>query len=418
MALRVSGDKVIEVRKRWFGDQTKPSYKAKLEQLDLGFSSNVDILSLTMPKGSSYTKEQVWELHFDANDTICSKLLEKLYAQGIRPAEPGEFTRRAYLNGRLSLDQAQAIASLVQAKSLLHRDQALKMMAGQRGDTLKNLKQKLLSLRAHLEVMIDFPEEPDALVSRELWRKELLELTAQMETCRQQMSSQLHLEPHLRVLVIGSANAGKSSFLKAMIPSAQPIISKEAGTTLDLVPYVMNLGDHEIYLYDAPGFKVEQGRLDQLSLMQLKEKIPSFDAFILLEHELENFEHELKLPDNRLCLKLLAKADLNSRPTTRVRWSAITREGENEIRAHLAVWAKQHQKEEQSPWWSLRLRILQCGENAIVQLHKLLCQASAQEELAAYEIDEWLDVWDGVMAEEKDSDAILDRVFREFCIGK
>lgn len=418
-AIRISGPDTVYLRTQWLSDKEHLSYQAKKEKLDLGFVYPIEVLSLTMPEGCSYTREDVWEIHFDANETVMARMLDKCYQAGLRPAEPGEFTRRAYLNGRLDLEQAQAIAALVQAKSQQHRSQALKMMAGHRGDLLRNLRLKLTSMRAHLEAVIDFPEEPDAFESRELWRKEWSELKNFMGVCRRQMSSQMSLESQLRVLVVGAANSGKSSFLKVMVPSAQPIISTQAGTTLDLVPYTMPIEDKNILLYDSPGLKLEEGLLDQLSLEQLKQKAPSFDAYLLLENEGDDFLSMLSLPEDRPHLKMLAKSDLQSSASgDRVAWSAVTLVGEQEIKKTLKQWAREHQSQEHSPWWSLRLQILNHGESTLDRLHQLLCESDTQEELAAYEIDEWLDMWDGIMAEEKDSDELLDLVFREFCIGK
>jgi tRNA modification GTPase len=418
-AIRISGSAVRQLRVDWLAPAESLGYQAIQEKLNLGFAEPIEVLSLTMPQGCSYTKEDVWEVHFEANETVLSRLLEKCYKAGVRPAEPGEFTRRAYLNGRLDLEQAQAIAALVQAKNQNHRSQALKMMAGHRGDLLRNLRLQLTSMRAHLEAVIDFPEEPDAYESRELWRKEWTELKNFMQVCRQQMSSQMSLESQLRVLVVGAANSGKSSFLKVMVPSAQPIISTHAGTTLDLVPYSMTLDQKSLLLYDSPGLKQDESLLDQLSLKQLREKVHSFDAFLLLENEDDDFMKVLSLPEDRPFLRLLAKADLNTlNPKKRQPWSAMTLEGEKDIRKTLKQWAVEHQSEEHSPWWSLRMQILSHGESTLERLHELLCGHEAQEELAAYEIDEWLDMWDGILAEEKDSDQLLDLVFREFCIGK
>lgn len=418
-AIRLSGPAVAQLRATWLGDSEQLSYRAILEKLDLGFADAIDILSLTMPKGCSYTKEEVWEIHFEANETVLSRCLDKCYQAGVRPAEPGEFTRRAYLNGRLDLEQAQAIAVLVQAKSQSHRSQALKMMAGHRGDLLRNLRAQLTSMRAHLEAVIDFPEEPDAYESRELWRSEWNELKGLIKVCQQQMSAQFSLESQLRVLVVGAANAGKSSFLKIMVPSAQPIISNQAGTTLDLVPYTLELDQKNMILYDSPGIKQHEAVLDQLSLEQLRQKASSFDAYLLLEQDQDDFVRDLSLPEDRPLLRLLAKADLvKARDQYRQPWSAVTLEGEQIVKATLKQWADEHQACEQSPWWALRLQILNYGETSLAKLHELLCGEETQEELAAYEIDEWLDMWDGILAEEKDSDRLLDLVFREFCIGK
>lgn len=417
-ALRISGREVSSLRESWLGGVDKLAYASIKESIDLGFTMPISILSLTMPEGCSYTREDIWEIHFEANETVLAKLLKKIYKAGIRPALPGEFTRRSFLNGRIDLDQAQAIAVLVSAKGKEHREQALRMMAGHRGDMLRSLRQQLLNMRSHLEAVIDFPEEPDAFESRAMWRREWTELKKQIVTCQQQMKAQMNMDSNFKVLVIGAANAGKSSFLKCMIPSSQPIISSEAGTTLDLVPYNTEIEGQALLLYDTPGLKHSEGLLDELSLNQLREKISGFDAYVLIEQDEDDFAEELSIPLERPILKLLAKSDLDLENKSRLRWSALTREGEGEVKAALLKWATEYKKEEQSPWWSLRCQILEKGEESIEKLRELLCEVGAQEELAAYEIDEWLDMWDGVLAEEKDSEALLDRVFGEFCIGK
>ncbi len=421
-AVRVSGALAPAAAQALLGLRPPLAWAAQPAVLKLegnaGAILNVPVLALTMPAGRSYTLEPVLEIHYPANTALTCGLLERLYAMGIRPAAPGEFTRRAYLHGRISLPQAAAVAELIAARDGEERRAALGLLAGE-AVLLKDLKERVLRLRLYLEAAVDFPEEPDVAASGADFSVLIGELRSFVDARRRQLRALTPAAYLPRVLLLGPANAGKSSLVRSLIPGAQPLVSALPGTTLDLVPYTLVIGDQRLLLYDAPGTKETGAGPDFQSLAALDEKLAAFDAYLCLQTPGAAYRVP-SLPEGRRVFTLHGKADLvpKGRRQGAGLWvSALSGEGLLELKNLLADFAV-HWPAPVSPWRALELRALSLAEEALTRAVPLLEGPQRREELAAYEIDELLSELDNLLREEGGSEALLDNVFRNFCIGK
>jgi tRNA modification GTPase len=378
-----------------------------------------------MPKGCSYTREDVVEIHFPANEELCRLMLERCHAMGARPAEPGEFTRRAFLNGRLKLNQAQAVAALISAGDEEQRRQAMQLMGSGQGDLLKEMKDAIFIFRRNLEAVIDFPEEPDVGLQDWRWQKDMDELNAKLMAWKGVDDRRFESSSALRVLLLGPANAGKSSLVRRLIPGSQPVVSHLPGTTLDLVPYALETSEGPVHLFDSPGLKDIENHWDELSLGQLKDRLASFDAYLLLEPVGADKEiHWPDLPEFAKVLRLMSKWDCRSSKSSSLSMdevlpvSSFSGVGIDELFGTLSDWCRELRERRPSPFAAMRKRLLACIEERMQPLRELLLNEFPEEELAAYELDDLLDELYGLAGEEGGSEALLDGIFRDFCIGK
>lgn len=416
-AIRVSGPDVPSICEAWQPGLWKATYGCRRVDLQLE-ELVVPTLVLTLPEGRSYTREMVVELHFPSNPNLSRWMLEQLFRLGAHPAGPGEFTRRAFLNGRLDLDRARSVAALIQAEDDDHHREALKMMSGHRGDLVEEIKAEVFAFRRDLEAVIDFPEEPDIESRQWRWRQAIDALQVKAKTWQEQGQAQVDGPATLEVLLLGPANAGKSHLIKALVPGSQPVISHVAGTTLDLIPYPVQVGGAQLHLFDSPGLKDIEGELDAISQERLHQRMAAFDAYLMV---LPLGQEEPEWPTLRAgasVLRLASKADLGHGDEGDLRVSAYTGEGLGALKSKLEAWAMEHRERAPRPLLALRSNLLQLTTERIARVDALLFEEGGGEELAAYELDELLDGLDGLLGEEGGNEALLDSVFRDFCIGK
>ncbi|MEE8546018.1 MAG: tRNA modification GTPase, partial [Alphaproteobacteria bacterium] len=236
--VRFSGPAAGEALRRLSGGALPPPrLAARRRFVDPATGAAIDEgLALWFPAPHSYTGEDLAELHVHGGLAVVNALVEALAAlPGLRPAEPGEFTRRAYLNGKLDLTQAEAVADLVEAETEAQRRQALRQMDGVLGTLYEGWRGELMGALAHLEAAIEFPDEdlPEA-ISREVYRKiEVLikQLTQHLDDARRGE----RLREGLYITIVGAPNVGKSSLLNALARRPAAIVAATAGTTRDVI---------------------------------------------------------------------------------------------------------------------------------------------------------------------------------------
>jgi tRNA modification GTPase len=421
-ALRLSGYSLPELIKGIFKEEIDFKYGAFKQSLKLSLDEisdiNFEVMVFTMPKNCSFTHEPVVELHYPSNETITVTILELFYKMGVKPASPGEFTKRAFLNGRLALSQANSIAALVASKTEAQRKKATKLLNGSEDDFVIVLKEHLFELRRNLEAVIDFPEEPDIDHKQFVWKDCISNVEAHIHS----YDKKLNREPfqnYSQIIILGLANAGKSSLIKSLIPASTPVISHIPGTTLDLIPYQMELEGQTIVLYDSPGFKDAENTLDDLSLQQLKKRIHSFDACIFLHTEKNNVDYWwADKKDFSFFLDVQSKADINSCNPEDFAISSLTGYGLDALKNRIVEYSIQNQNEAQSPWQALEKRISNLVKEKLTMIKARLFEANDEEELAAYDLDELLVELNELLYQDGGSEPLLDSIFKNFCIGK
>ena len=379
----------------------------------------------------SFTGESMLEIAPHGNPMIVQKILADLIARGCRPAEPGEFTRTAFLNGRMDLSQAEAVSDLIRARSDRSLEVAQRQLYGSVGRKMSELTERLLGVMAQLEAYIDFPEEDlpgeDQEGPASELRKLIVEMGDLMET--QRYSALLH--EGIKTLIIGEPNVGKSSLINALTGAERSIVSDIPGTTRDYISAFMMLGAWRIEILDTAGIHEASDTVEKIGIDHTIEQAETADFFLLVldanlpcptlpDSLLQRMnsgntiviENKTDLPSARSCADFLP--DLQH-----VRTSLLERTGLSELRE---IWEKTFDDS------------LTHGHNDGVVVNARhaaslgeavdsLELASSKLKLGDYSELIVADMRDAVehigqVVGRVDNERMLDRLFKQFCIGK
>ena len=373
-------------------------------------------LVLWLPGPRSFTGEDSAELHLHGGRAVLRDVAAALVEMGLRPAEPGEFARRAFLNGRLDLVEAEAIADLVDAETTAQRRQALQQMEGGLGRLLSDWATRLTYLLAQQEALIDFPDEdlpPEVEAALEQAMDQLLgELRAQLDDARRGEK----LRDGLIFAIVGAPNAGKSTLINTLAERDIAIVSPLPGTTRDVLETRIDLGGVPVTLLDTAGLREASNDIEAEGVRRARDRAATADAVILLETATEPAPADLAR--HALTIRVTAKAHLLPPETTAIpdmlRISARTGEGMKALLAHLAAQAA--------------ALTYAAGPPPLTRARHRAALQEATERLAAARIA----IYPELRAEDLrlalraigritgrvGVEDILDSVFHQFCIGK
>jgi tRNA modification GTPase len=424
--LRVSGPQVPTIAQTLLGRVPQPRHAHFAAFSDAGGALIDRGLLLHFPAPASYTGEHVLELQGHGSAVLLDLLLRRVCELGARLARPGEFTERAFLNGKLDLTQAEAVADLIAARSQAGARAALQSMEGVFSRKVEALLQALITLRVHIEAAIDFPEEEidflaDPAITRQLeaLRVELAELL-----CEAQRG--LRLNDGLRVAIIGRPNAGKSSLLNALAGSDRAIVNAAAGTTRDVLRENLSLDGIALELADTAGLRETDDEVEREGVRRAHDELARADVALLVTDT--NYAADLRFFDTLSAtverVVLINKIDLAHTPARHhqrdgMRWlwaSAKTGEGLDSLREHLKQLAGAGSGEGA---FSARRRHVLALQQVAVQLDHtaaVLSRSSAGE-LAAEELRHAQHTL-GEITGSYSSDDLLGAIFGSFCIGK
>lgn len=232
--------------------------------------------------GKSFTGEAMLEIAPHGNPLIVQKIIADLFARGCRPAEPGEFTRTAFLNGKMDLSQAEAVSDLIRARSDRSIEVAQRQLHGSVGRKMSELTDRLLSVMAHLEAYIDFPEEDlpseDQQGPAAELRKLIIEISELIDT--QRYTALLH--EGVKALIIGEPNVGKSSLINTLTGSDRSIVSDMPGTTRDYISAFLMVGPWRIEILDTAGLHEAGDVIEQIGIKHTIEQAETADFFLLM----------------------------------------------------------------------------------------------------------------------------------------
>ena len=387
---------------------------------------------LYYPNGASFTGEAMLEFMPHGNPLSVQNIIEDLLQRGLRLAEPGEFTKRAFLNGKMDLSQAEAVADIIHARSNYSLEVARKQLAGSIGFKMSELTDALLEIIAEIEAYIDFPEEdlpmqdPNGPVKRIQYL--INEISRLIET--NQYSALLH--DGIKTLIIGAPNAGKSSLINCLVGSQRAIVSDIPGTTRDFISSFIMLDSFRIEIIDTAGLHATTDQLEQQGIEKTLEQAHSADFFLLIMDATQpppQIPPEIaSLLTDENCIVLENKIDLgNSKdqndflkklPHSRI---SIT-EGFG-IDAFKQEWVKRIEKTISLPKSSDAIVLNARHTQAIKASHKALSFALQKvdsqdfSELICVDLRAAVDGFSEVVGK-IDNEAMLDKLFANFCIGK
>ncbi|HET8712784.1 MAG TPA: tRNA uridine-5-carboxymethylaminomethyl(34) synthesis GTPase MnmE [Gemmatimonadales bacterium] len=380
-----------------------------------------DCLAVCFPAPHSYTGDDLVEITTHGGLIVPASAVAALSAAGARPAAPGEFTRRAVLNGKMDLVQAEATADLIDASSPVQRSVALHHLERGFSDRVDALRREILDLEALIAYDIDFPEEDEGPVSPDRVRSAWSVVRDRLADLVKTAPEGERLREGALLVIAGRPNAGKSSLFNALLGSERAIVTEIAGTTRDAIEAPAVIGGYPFRLVDTAGLRDSTERIEQLGIEISKRYLQSADLILFCR---DSDADELPETGSTPVVEVVTKADLPDRPEPRrsdgVSVSVISGHGLAELQRKLAIAAFGGlMSSGGQPPVVTRARHRAALERAILELDNFwgaretgidAAAAATHLRAAATALDELI----GVVTPED----ILDRVFAAFCVGK
>ncbi len=430
--IRLSGPDAERILKRVFipagkaNENAMESHRMMYGRLMDGGETADECMAVLMRAPRSYTREDVAEIHLHGGDFVVQRGMEILLREGARLAEAGEFTRRAFLNGRIDLSQAEAVMDLISARGEQAHKAAIRQMEGGAAGFIRPLSDRLYELQAGLAACIDYPEEISDEEGTGMLREGLEELIRKLDEAIDEHSARL-LHRGLQVAIIGRPNVGKSSLLNALLGEDRAIVTSIPGTTRDMIRGEMTLGGIRIELTDTAGIRETSDPIERIGVERSETARKNADLTILVLDGADELTEEDRKLLKDLCgagIVVINKADLPQRTdpeavravlpgirtvTVSARNPETLKPLKDEMRRYATV--------------SDRLaltqpRQLDAAKRAAGHLKDALNTLEAfSPDMASTDLQaaqEALSEITGDRADEK----LLDRVFSQFCVGK
>lgn len=294
--IRVSGEEAISKVAKLFDVKNLNDVKSHTIHYGHIVSNNeiIDEVLVTVLKApKTYTREDIVEINSHGGIATTKKILEILIENGIRLAEPGEFTKRAFLNGRLDLLEAESVNNLIKASTDLERKLALNGISGKVSKKITRVREIIVELLANIEVNIDFPEYKDALeITLENLPPKLNEIKKELESLLEESKIGKIVENGIKVAIVGRPNVGKSSILNAMLNENKAIVTNVAGTTRDIVEGSVELKGISLKFIDTAGIRKTDDLVEKIGVDKSLEMIEDADLVIHVLNNNEAFSKE------------------------------------------------------------------------------------------------------------------------------
>jgi len=430
--VRISGDNALGIVEKIFSGpiRTFQSHTAHFGKiLDTQGKLVDEVLVLVMLAPRSYTGENTVEIHCHGGMLITRHVLETVLQAGARAAQPGEFTFKAYMNGKIDLAQAEAVQELIAARNDLALSTAEQQLQGRLSKEIKNFQTELADVAATLEALVDFPEEDLEFAKKE----EIAELLFNTRARMQQLSATFHdgkiLSHGISLCLIGSPNVGKSSLMNALLGKERAIVTEVPGTTRDLLEEELRIGGLHFHLIDTAGIRKTDELVEQEGIRRSKQALASADLILLtMDASRELSEEDRYLAETAPKEKTILiwnKTDLRQPPqynlniSTSVSISAKTGFGLEALctAVHKMVWHKGPPSKEEVYITSLRHKL--ALDHAIEACDAVISglNNNISPEFVASDMRKIL-LELGTIIGTNVTEDILSAIFSKFCIGK
>lgn len=322
--IRMSGNKAISILDEIFkGSKVKKITEIESQKMAYGHiidpeSQKIvdEVLVLVMRAPRSYTREDIVEIHCHGGSIPLKKILELTLRYGARLSEPGEFTKRAFLNGRLDLAQAEAVIDIIRAKTDASLRMALGQLAGALSEKIRSMRHEILGMIANLEATIDFPEEDIEELTAQDVEKQVVLVLEEIEHLLATKETGRILRDGLETVIIGKPNVGKSSLLNALLKEKRAIVTDVPGTTRDSIEEFVNIRGIPLKIVDTAGIRETTDIVERLGVEKSREFIATADLIlVLLDASIPLSEEDrevLELLSQREAIVLVNKSDLPS----------------------------------------------------------------------------------------------------------
>ncbi|MFL0248550.1 tRNA uridine-5-carboxymethylaminomethyl(34) synthesis GTPase MnmE [Candidatus Clostridium stratigraminis] len=438
--IRISGNDALAIAVKIFkGNNNRNLSDIKSYTMRYGYIIEIDTreiideVIISFMKGpKSFTAEDTIEINCHGGVIATNRVLQEAIKAGARLAEPGEFTKRAFLNGRIDLSQAEAVIDIIRAKTELSMKSALAQAEGQISKEIKLLRNKLLEVIAHIEATVDYPEDDLEEVTSEITTIRLSKILLEIDSLLSSADGGKILRDGLTTVIVGKPNVGKSSLLNSLLQEKRAIVTDVPGTTRDVIEEFMNLDGVPIKLTDTAGIRFTEDYVEKIGVERSKEKIKEADLIILMldaSRKLDNEDFEIidAIKESKYVV-LLNKSDLpnkidksdltllNSKYILDI--SAATGEGIDLLKDAIKQLFFKGEVTSSSAMIT-NIRHKQALLKAKVSLFSAVeaLKNTQAIDLASIDLrDAWASL--GEITGETAQEDIIDKIFSEFCIGK
>ena len=439
--IRISGENVLSLASKLFHSSfdilknTPPSHKVLFGEIRDPDSKRVidEVLFTWFKKPNSYTGEDVVEISCHGGTLVTSTILENILRQGVRLAKPGEFTRRAFVHGRIDLTQAEAVADLIEAASDKALNCAVLQLKGELSRRINNLFDQLLAVQAQLEAAIDFSEEGLTFQSREKTGQQIKGIKIEVQKLVDSFHQGKIIREGARVTLVGKPNTGKSSLLNALMQEDRAIVTDIPGTTRDTLEERIKVKDIHIVIVDSAGLRSEPEIVEEEGIQRTRNALEKSDLVLVVFDTSQPLDENDDLLMNELgdkprCI-LFNKSDLEQkwekekikkflRDDKPISISAKTGAGMQDLIEAIYGFVVKGESMGESIFITRerhRNHLKQAATALEIAFESL--RSGCSEELIAVDLNLALEHMGLVLGKSFEED-LLDKIFGQFCIGK
>jgi tRNA modification GTPase len=426
--IRISGDEVRTVIDAVIGEPLQARHAHFVPFRDSAGAVLDSGIALFFPAPHSFTGEDVLELHCHGSPIVLDLILRRLLTLGVRLARPGEFSERAFLNDKMDLAQAEAIADLIESTTEQAARCAQRSLQGEFSKAIHQLVDALINLRLYVEASIDFTEEDIDFLSEGAIATNLGELLTRLEHIQRMAQQGSLLREGMTVVIAGRPNAGKSSLLNCLAGRETAIVTEVAGTTRDTLREYIQIDGLPLHVIDTAGLRESEDIVEKEGIRRARDAMAKADRILLMIDDRRpeaGVQSALGLPENLPITRIHNKIDLTGREAgisqtaegTEIRLSVKTGAGLELLRRHLKDCAG-YDSEADNVFIARRRHLDALGRARDAVLSGLQqLQQSAAPELLAEDLRQAQNALSEITGAFTTED-LLDRVFSSFCIGK
>ena len=434
--IRVSGEKAITIVNRIF--KGKDLEKVKTHTIHYGHivenEKIIDeVLVSVMKSPKTFTTEDVVEINCHGSIATTKKILELLLLNGARLAQPGEFTKRAFLNGRIDLLEAEAVMDMINSKTDAQRQMAINQIGGKVSDLINSLRSDMVQIISNINVNIDYPEYDDVdIITNEILIPKITSLKARIEKILKESENGKIIKEGIKTSIVGRPNVGKSSLLNALLEEDKAIVTDIAGTTRDIVEGQITINGILLNMIDTAGIRKTEDKIEAIGVEKSFKMIDDSELVLLMLNNNENLSNDIKEIIEKIKEKhyiaIINKIDLENKlnrdelgiPLDKiVEISVKENKGIDDLKEKIVKMFNIDELETKDPTYLNNSRSISILKRCLKSINDIEYGLKNNMPIDMIELDikniwEELGTINGTTYEEE----LLDEMFQRFCLGK